>query len=320
MNSAAAHAPSWRNFRQMRFWPTWLLFACLRACAFLPYRLQLFLGRLIGRLCHALATHSQHERARVVQINLARCFPHLSDAERRQLEKKAWQSIGMGIMETSLAWWGSDRRIDALFTEIQGLDHLEKALTAKQPVQILFGHFTTLELGCRWLGKHYKAYGTAKRYRNRLSHAWIYHRRCQYAQDIFFPDELKKIIATIRTLDPIVFLMDINTGFGVGTTFMGSPCIMSTINAKLAKSLGTQLIPMRCYRRPNHQGYGIIFEPPLQLDEATSEADVGRLLQRHIEHHLEDYPDQYLWVHRRFKHQTDHVNPYQEQAKQTTAA
>lgn len=312
-------APLWRDYRQMRFWPTWLLFGLLRACALLPYRMQMFLGRTIGRLCHAFAIRSQHERARVVKINLERCFPNLSEAERLQLEKQAWQSLGMGIMETATAWWGSRQRIDALVTEVKGAEHLDKALAGKAPVQILFGHFSALELGCRWLGNHYKAYGTAKRYRNPLSHAWIYHRRRQYAQDIFFPDELKKIMATIRTLDPIVFLMDINTGFGVGTTFMGSPCIMSTINAKLAKSLQTQLIPMRCYRRPNHQGYGIIFEPPLQLDEASSEADVGRLLQRHIEHHLEDYPDQYLWVHRRFKHQVDEVNPYLMPQHPTTA-
>ena len=116
------------NFLELihpRYWPTWLGLGILYLIIKFPYRLQLQFGKNLGRISYYLLKKFQR-----IEINLKLCFPELSNEERESLLKKQFQSLGMGLIESAMAWWMPDHKLDSLI-HVQGLEHLQKALAKK---------------------------------------------------------------------------------------------------------------------------------------------------------------------------------------------
>ena len=129
-----------------RYWPTWLMVVPFTVLPFLPWRLQYACGRLIGRLARRLA----HRRRTITETNLARCFPELSPAERERLLREHFEALGIGLIETAVCWWAPDWRLRSR-VKTEGLEYLREAKEAGHGVIMLTAHFTTLELGGRFL-------------------------------------------------------------------------------------------------------------------------------------------------------------------------
>ena len=99
-----------RHYWTPKYWPTWLGFLFLRLCCFLPYGLQIGLGKAIGRLGHRVAG----TRRAVARRNIELCFPELSAAERDRLALQHFEALGASLMELALARWASDRKLLAM--------------------------------------------------------------------------------------------------------------------------------------------------------------------------------------------------------------
>ena len=149
-----------------RDWPIALGIGLLWLFSHLPLRLQQALGRVLGRTLGRLS----RRRRRIGAINLALCFPELDERERARLLRAQLESVGMGLFETALAWWGTERRIHAI-GEVEGLDHLRRARDSGQGILLLTGHFTTLELGARLLVPHCRFHAMHRPHRNAFYHA-----------------------------------------------------------------------------------------------------------------------------------------------------
>ena len=124
-----------------RYWSTWLGLGVLYVISKFPYKTQLTVGKWLGRKAMPLLKRFK----RVARINLALCFPELSEAKREQLLQKHFESLGMGLIESALAWWAPSRKLASLL-HIEGLEHLKDAITKKHGVMILSGHFTSLDI------------------------------------------------------------------------------------------------------------------------------------------------------------------------------
>jgi len=85
-------------------------------------------------------------RVAIVKRNLTLCFPKTPQAELDALLVKNFESIGMGLFETGMAWFWPNWRIERWF-QISGLEHIQKAQTNHQGVLLIGLHFLTLELG-----------------------------------------------------------------------------------------------------------------------------------------------------------------------------
>lgn len=299
-------------FLHPKYWGLWLIFGIMRCAVWLPYPLLMTLGRGIGWCSYHLLKWRKHRRVHVVHTNLKLCFPHLTEPQRQQLELDTWQSLGMGIMETALAWWAKDKVIDQLVTEVKGFEHVKKAQQLNQGVQLLFAHYSTLELGGRWIGQRIPLYATSKRYHNPLSHHMIIKHRLQHLKAVLLPKDFKTTVALLKQHATIAFMLDLDFGHHntVMSTFMGTPCSTTTTSAKLAKKLNTAVIPMRCYRLPHNKGYGIAFDAPLKGYGECDDASAARLFNELVEIQVKQYPEQYYWLHQRFKTQADGHSPY----------
>jgi KDO2-lipid IV(A) lauroyltransferase len=126
-----------------RYWLTWLGIGILWLIVQLPYPILFKLGCALGRL----ALRLMKRRAKIVSRNLELCFPQMSEQERQQMVVKNFESVGMGVMETGMAWFWSDKRISR-WTEVIGWN-ISVTFRRKNAGSVMGLHFLTLELGAR---------------------------------------------------------------------------------------------------------------------------------------------------------------------------
>ena len=271
----------------------------MRVMSALPFAWQLTLGRWIGRILGRLARH----RRRVARINLELCYPHLTPSQRRKLLRAHMAALGVGLFETAMAWWAEDSQLQEL-AQVEGLEHLDRALEQGRGVILLTGHFTHLELGARFIAMHRPFHAMYRPHRNPLYETVM--RRERERRSRFPPlprDDLRGIVRALRQGRAIWYAPDQNYGAkgSVFVPFFGVPALTITATSRLAQMSGALVVPYFPQRLPGHRGYRVTILPALEDfpgDDPTLDA---RRINELIEGWIDQVPEQYLWVHRRFK-------------------
>lgn len=130
-----------------RYWLLWLGIGLLWLVVQLPYPLIYRLGNAIGRL----AMRFMKRRAKIAYRNLELCFPEKSEQERHRMVVMNFESVGMGLMETGMAWFWPVRRI-ARWTDTIGFEHIRDVQAQQRGILLIGIHFLTLEMGARMFG------------------------------------------------------------------------------------------------------------------------------------------------------------------------
>jgi KDO2-lipid IV(A) lauroyltransferase len=288
----------WLPFLNPRFWPTWLIFALLWLITRLPFRWQMACGNLIGTLAWRLARRRRH----IASVNLALCFPGHTDAERETLLKAHFKSLGRGIVETALCWWGREVQLRKQ-VKLVGLQHLQKARARGKGVILLSAHFTTLELGGRLLALHSPFHVLYRPHKNALFETVMQRSRARRFDTAIPRDNTRALLASLRAGMPVWFAPDQNHGGpqSVFVPFFGVPAATLTSTARIAKLSGAAVVPFFQTYLSEHEGYLLVLCPALDnfpgQDTTLDTARINRL----IEDVIREMPEQYLWVHRRFK-------------------
>ena len=131
-----------------------LLYA-MRGVARTPWEVQCAFGGAAGWLMYRF----MRRRRRIAERNVALCFPRLDEPARSSIVRRHFRSLGLGIVEVALAWWGRDGQI-AAWSRIVGSEHLEAALSHGRGVILFGGHFTTFEIGGRILASRFEVGAT----------------------------------------------------------------------------------------------------------------------------------------------------------------
>jgi Kdo2-lipid IVA lauroyltransferase/acyltransferase len=283
-----------------RHWPVWLIVGLLRLLLLLPFRVQLALGRGIGRLFLLLGKR----RARIARINLELCFPELSAEEREHVLRRHFESVGIGVFELGMAWWASDRRMKRL-VHIEGLEHLREAFAQGKGVILLSAHFTTLEMGGRFLALQAPDLPMAALYRQNenpvLEHLIITKRTQLWGRPIRRED-VRTMLRTLRDGKIVWYASDQNFGHkgSVFADFFGVPAATNTATTRLSGMTGAPVVPFFT-RRLDDGSYVQTISPPLEdFPGENPEADATRI-NLIIEDWVRQAPEQYFWLHRRFK-------------------
>ena len=98
------------KFFHPRFWLTWFGIGLLRLIILLPWRWQMAIGKLLGTLLYRAIP----ARRQISCINLRIAFPELSSTEVHQLNRQHFISMGRGLIEAAVGWWGSEAQIEKL--------------------------------------------------------------------------------------------------------------------------------------------------------------------------------------------------------------
>ena len=129
-----------------RYWLTWFGLALLFLLVQLPYPLLNRLGVWMGRT----SMRFLKRRVTITRRNLELCFPEMDEAQRERKVVGNFESLGMGLLETGMAWFWSDKRVKRWFN-VSGINHLKMAQRDDRGVLVIGVHFMSLELGGgRW--------------------------------------------------------------------------------------------------------------------------------------------------------------------------
>jgi len=285
----------------MAAWPIWLGLGLMKAMAALPFRWQLAIGGQAGRWLSKIA----RRRRRIAEINLTLCFPELSPIRRTALLEAHFTALGIGLFETAMAWWAPDAKLRGL-ARVEGADHLEQALARGKGVILLTGHFTTLELGARFITWHQPFHAMYRSHKNPLYETVMRRERERRSRLPPLPHEdVRGLLRAFKKGRAVWYAPDQNHGIrnSVFVPFFGVTACTVTATSRLAALSGAAVVPYFPKRLPGTAGYEVVILPALaDFPSADVEADTQRINEL-LERYVRQAPEQYLWVHRRFKTQ-----------------
>ena len=286
-----------------RHWPTWLGAGLLRVLAVtLPVDALIALGRGLGRFSLPFAGR----RREITAINVGLCFPALSEAERQDLVRRHFESLGIAVFEFCLGWWAPDARLEDR-VRVEGLENLRAAFERGKGVILLSAHFTTLEIGGRFLAMHTRGLPLNAMYRRSDNPVveWVLRdRRRHHFGEPIGRDDVRAMVRALKKNEAVWYAFDQNykgRKNRVFAPFFGIAAATNTATSRLAQATGAAVVPFFTRRLPDGKRYVQRIDPPLaDFPSGDPAADAARL-NALIEGWVKEAPEQYLWSHRRFK-------------------
>ncbi|MFQ5608953.1 MAG: lipid A biosynthesis lauroyl acyltransferase [Woeseiaceae bacterium] len=291
-----------KNYWTPKYWPTWLGMGVLRLLCLLPHRRALAVGRTIGRLAHAMGD----SRRAIVRRNIELCFPELPAAGRDALAKRHFEALGMSLIEMGFGRWASDAR-HLRIGRLEGLEHLDAAVKEGRGVILLAAHFTALETMGRILALHSPPFDAVYR-KNRSALVTEIQRtgRERSADDTIEKRDIRKMVRNLRKGRPVWYAPD-QSYFLKGAAvieFFGVPSMHTTATSTLAR-LGNAVTLPFFPRRLDDDSYVFTIYPPLEDFPSDDEVEDTKKYVRVLEDHIRLCPEQYFWIHRKFKNLPD---------------
>lgn len=287
------------DFLAPRYWPIRLGLGLMKLMAALPFRWQMAVGGQIGRWIGKIA----HRRRRIAEINLTLCFPEMTPIERASLLEDHFAALGIGFFEIAMAWWASDEKLRGL-ARIEGAEYLQQALDRGKGVILLTGHFTTLELGARFITWQQPFHAMYRPHKNPLFEAVM--RRERERRSRLPPlsrEDLRGLLRAFKQGHAVWYAPDQNHGIrnSLFVPFFGVPACTITATSRLATLSGAAVVPYFARRLAGSTGYEVIILPALESFPSSDLIADTRRINELLEQQIRQAPEQYLWVHRRFK-------------------
>lgn len=265
---------------------------------FLPLRLLARVGEGFGMLLYAFGK----ERRNVARVNLKLCFSAMSEEQRESLMRKHFRAFGRSFLERGILWWSSRERIQKL-VRIEGLEHWQAV--CDRPVIWLAPHFVGLDMGGVRLTSEFPLVSTYSRQKNRKFDELLRHGRTRFGMTTLFSRQqgMRPAIKALRSGLPYYYLpdMDFGSNDALFVPFFGVPAATITALSRLARITGAVVVPSITRQLPGGQGYVLKFYPAWEAFPGPEvEADTRRM-NAYIEERVLEMPEQYFWLHKRFK-------------------
>jgi len=281
-----------------RYWPVWVGMALLRVICLLPHRIALAAGAMLGRL----ACRVGGKRRAIVRRNIELCFPELSATELDERVRQHFAALGMMLIEMGLGRWASDRHLVSI-TRLIGLENVTRAMADGNGVILLSAHFTTLEITGRVLALNMPPFDAVFR-RNRSEFMTELQRtgRERSAEHTIEKRDIRQMVRSLRDGRAVWYAPDqsYNRKGAEVIPFFGTPAMHTTATSSLARLGKARVVPFLPRRLPDGN-YELTLYPALENFPSDDEiADTRRYIDL-LERHIRTCPEQYFWVHRKFK-------------------
>jgi KDO2-lipid IV(A) lauroyltransferase len=277
----------------------------MKLLAHLPLSWVRALGWLLGWVLYLVIV----PRRRVVRVNLSLCFPHWSVWQREALATRIFVRVTQAWLDRSWLWHGRPDVVRRRLKLTGAINEIE----GSQPTVIFAPHFVGMDsiwtLFTQQLNRSFTTIYTNQS--NKVVDAWILSGRQRFGSSRLFGriDGVKPIIASLRKGEPLCLLPDMNFGLeeSIFVPFFGVAAATVPSLSRFARLGRAKVVPV--IPRMTQWGYDVhVF--PAWPDFPTEDivADTALMNQR-LQAYIETMPEQYYWVHKRFKSRPDGQPP-----------
>jgi len=287
----------YRQFLHPKYWGTWLGIGFMFLISLLPYKAKMWLGTQLGILMYKQGG----SRLQITQANINACFPELNDQARDELVRQSFIANMKGLVETTIAWWGNHQPIlDKL--EVHGLEHLKEAEARGKGVILVGGHFSIMDLAGPMVNSVFNFSYMYRPNDNPLFDAVIERHRLRYRHEKFSKYELKEMTTFIKQGNTVWYGYDQDFGKrrSVFAPFFGIQTATVKAAMRLPRESGATVL-MLSQLREQDGIYSIRFSPILENIAEDDDVTAATRLNAQLETFIRIHPEQYLWMHRRFR-------------------
>ena len=283
-----------------KHWPTWLVIFLLRCLCLLPLNQVLSVATLFGKLSVRLL----RERREIVRINAELCFPELSAKEQQQFIEETMVSAVLGFFETAYSWWASDEELLAR-ADYEGLELVKAAQAEGRGILLIGTHFTTLDLAGRILRLKVDVDSSYQKQSNPVFDYCILKFRLKRFTNMVEKTEMRRLVKILKSGRMIWYASDQDFGrkHSVFAPFFGHQAATIATHSKILKLTNAKPLFFSHYRigKGKHTRYLMRISDPFGEKMGSDDQANAELLNRVIEEAIRFAPEQYFWVHRRFK-------------------
>ncbi|MDC0220784.1 LpxL/LpxP family Kdo(2)-lipid IV(A) lauroyl/palmitoleoyl acyltransferase [Gammaproteobacteria bacterium] len=295
--------PEYRPMSQYlapRYWPTWMGLGLMWAVARLPFAIQIKVGQLLGVITYFLALERKH----ICEVNLRLCFPELNEKALNQLVRKTFISNAIGLIEIAIAWHREPEEFRDRVT-VSGLENLETAVAKRKGVLLLCAHFTTLEFGGFLFNLNGRMDVTYRPNNNLLFDAAMYNGRIRHHPAVLDRKDIRGAMRGLKQGHILWYAPDQDYGakHSVFVPFFGNQAATITATSRFAAFNDSEVVFYSHYRNADNSGYHLDFSPALKNYPTGDKERDAIIINKIIEEAIRKKPDQYLWLHKRFKTQ-----------------
>ncbi len=265
---------------------------------FLPFSVLVWIGEVLGLLLYSVAT----ERRNVGLINLGLCFPDMSAARRERLLREHFKMFTRGLIERTILFWSSKERISGLI-RVEGIEYFN-AIKGK-PTILLTPHFVGMDVAGSWISQQVDAVSVYSHQKNRYLSDLLYEKRIRFGDQRIFSRQqgLRPIVKALHVGKAFFYLPDQDQTVkdGVFIPFFGVPAATITALPRLAAIVKAAVVPCVTRLLPGSDGYVLTFYPPWENYPSGDMIADTRRMNEFIEQRVLEMPEQYFWLHKRFK-------------------
>lgn len=264
----------------------------------LPLVVVLNFGRLVGWLAYVLP----NKRKKIAARNIQLCFPELPEIKQQRLLKQNLISTGQAFSESMLAYWGSDAKCKKYFT-IQGLEIIEQALLQEKGCILLGFHLHLLELATRVINIHLKtkAHLLVRQHNNKDFESHVDRARRAHCDKTIDKKDMREVLKSLKSNHPVFYIPDQNFSYQhIYVDFFNQPAATVIAPARIAQSTNTIIIPWLAFRQSKKK-WSIEIKQAMNFFHTDTNQQSLAKMNAFFESQIKKHPEQYLWVHRRFK-------------------
>jgi KDO2-lipid IV(A) lauroyltransferase len=274
-----------------------VVFGFMWVVRLLPFRAVAAIGEALGSVLFWLIP----ERRRVTRINLAKCFPHLSEAEREAIARAHFRAFVRSLLDRGILWWSRPARVERL-VQLEGFEHLQAL--AGEKVVILAPHFLGLDAGGIRLAKQWPRMASMySRQKDPLFDRQLHRGRLRFGGQLYSRQEgIRKVLRAVQSGEVFYYLPDMDFGpkASVFVPFFGVPAATTVGLSYIARVTGARVVPCVTRMLPDGRYVARLYPAWNAFPSGDDVADARRMLA-FIEERVREMPEQYLWMHKRFK-------------------
>ncbi len=286
------------EFLLPRYWGTLIIISVMYLLSLLPFKVQLALGRGIGRL----AMRIMKKRQVTIRRNLELCFPQMEECQREAILKDNIDNTGIALFETAMAWFWPDKRVNKHVT-IKGMEHLEALEKSGKGALMLAVHSMNLELGARAFGIKKSGTGVYRPNNNPCFDYFQYKGRSRSNRTLIDRKNVKAMLEALRTGERVWYAPDHDYGNRRSTfapLFAVKNACTTTGTSLLVDSTDCAIVPFTMVRGKDGH-YTLTISAPVDGFPKEDPQGAAVFVNKIVETSIMASPGQYMWLHRRFK-------------------